>query len=367
MGLHRQRHPFPAPEAERLYKVLYSLDKQRTFTTGQPCNMYSFESDLHTSGKPTSHALDVPDATMDMMSIWEAIYLTLYSSKSKSATQAQRSSQVLSIKDSLEQWNTRFCNTRTSTHSRTNVHLRIELEYYRHTTMVLILRIAQEDDVGSKQLREHCRRALTCIMELGGTDPLSTTVLASLARVFRSSPIVAFMELVSSRLMTFVCQGLFDEEAGRDIELLQGVCNRLEVLQNADLPRSYYNRLQLGMSWAVSVLEGLREASKHPHSITSSDLDVASDGTSQGLDSGEVQATPNLDPASLSSLDVYPLQPVSQVNLPSRNFLASMEHGTEGVGPSSSFVNCNFARSTHEPTSLIRAVCLQSAWDIVKD
>lgn len=281
-------------ERERVFRVLYGMDKQRAFLTGGPCDLYHFDSDLElwqsVDTKPNevnSPSRKLLAAFDDMMMIWEEIYLKLYSTRAIAAGASYASSQVAGLKDLLAKWHehhpgvleTAMSHPPVGGHDVDDlVSIQFELRYCYHVTQVLVLRCERsEDERAQMQMRHHARTSLQLIVEMSnigdGTQPTPSRVakarLATLSRVLGSYPMIAFMDLVAFRLDAFIPsrpQPTNDlargesPDAEADIKLLHAVPRLVQGLQHADRPSTYLNRLGLGLGWAARVLDETRKA-----------------------------------------------------------------------------------------------------------
>ncbi|KAK7743289.1 hypothetical protein SLS53_004374 [Cytospora paraplurivora] len=294
-------------ERERVFRVLYGMDKQRAFLTGGPCDLYHFDSDLElwqsVAMKPNE--VDSPSRKLiaafdDLMMIWEEIYLKLYSARAIAAGAAYASSQVAGLKDLLIKWHEYHPGVLETTMSHPPsaedgdgsgiqhsigghdvddlVSMQFELRYCYHVTQVLVLRCERsEDERAQMQMRHHARTSLQLIVEMSnigdGTQPTPSRVakarLATLSRVLGSYPMIAFMDLVVFHLDQFIPnrpQPTNDptrgesQDAEADIKLLHAVPRLVQGLQHADRPSTYLSRLGLGLGWAARVLDETRKA-----------------------------------------------------------------------------------------------------------
>ncbi|KAI1370678.1 hypothetical protein F4677DRAFT_451188 [Hypoxylon crocopeplum] len=288
-------------ERERVFQVLYSMDKQRVFLTGDPCDLYHFDSDLELctskSDEVKSPCRRLVAAIDGMMIIWEEVYLKLYSARAIAAGAEYLSSQVAGLMQLLTKWHEYHpgvLETNASGSSFTenlvgsNIHhslevddlisLQLEVRYCYHVTHVLVLRCERSrDERAQVQMRHHARTCLQLIMEMGNIEggplPSPTHVikarLASLGRVLGTYPIVAFTDLAAFHLDEILtnrpppnsnsARGESDDVEA-DIKLLSAVPRLLQRLQHADCPTTYLNRLQAGLEWAVQVVEQTRRA-----------------------------------------------------------------------------------------------------------
>lgn len=285
-------------EREHVFRVLYVLDKQRAFLSGDPCDLYHFDSDLElwntTSNQVESPGQRLITAIDDMMIIWEEVYLKLYSARAMAAGAPYLSTQVAGLMQLLGRWHEHHpgvLETPTSTSSFGDNHvganiqhnlgghevhnlksLQLEMSYCYHVTHVLILRCERSrDERAQVQMRHHARTCLQLIREMGnmedGASPTpnqrAKTRLALLSRVLGTYPIVAFTDLITFHLDETLSGRLpptgplahpESDDIGADIELLNAILHLLQGLRHADRPGTYLNRLQEGLEWAARVL-----------------------------------------------------------------------------------------------------------------
>ncbi|KAK9421816.1 putative Zn(2)-C6 fungal-type domain-containing protein [Seiridium unicorne] len=313
LGLHLSKtHGNVAGESpkdrNRVFRVLYGLDKQRVFLTGDPCDLYHFDSDrgLWESEKSEPGEVESPNRKLivafdDMMIIWEEVYLKLYSARAVAAGVTFLSSQVSGLMQLLTKWHDSHPglieatasqlahggNTTIgpSTQSSLGGHdvedlvlMQLELRYCYHVTHVLVLRSDRnKDERIQTQILHHARACLRLVVEMGNLgDGVQLTPsrtakarVAALSRVLGSYPMVAFMDLVAFRLDEFIASRLQPgsdlahsepQDVAADMELLQAVPRILQGLQHPDRPSTYINRLRAGMGWAAWVLDETRKA-----------------------------------------------------------------------------------------------------------
>lgn len=330
LHLHDSTGDEDSAERKRLFRVLYAMDKQRVFLTGDPCNLYHFDSDLelwksdvarHGANEVASSMQRLLAASDDMMMIWEEAYLKLCSARAVSAGPAYSSGQVASLLQLLREWNEHHPGlvdiSSASTPPRKNGHgpervllTQSELEYCYHVTHVLVLRCDRERDSRAQaQLLVHARASLRLIVEMSnmgdGTaaspSQLVTARLASLGRMLRVYPIVAFLDLVAYHLDDIIPSGTRTRTRPQpttgpsrgetqsdkaDMDLFHAVLRILQRLRHADRPSTYLNSLHLGLYWATRVLDETRRASV---TASQSTLDPSGPGiglVSKSTDSG---------------------------------------------------------------------------------
>ncbi|TGJ87664.1 hypothetical protein E0Z10_g1096 [Xylaria hypoxylon] len=263
VGLHRSRtsegdaQVLEKGDRDRLFRVLYAMDKYRTFLTGHPCDLYLFdcegELDVIAEESPSTklnHAFD------HIMRIWEEIYLTLYSKRASVAGAKARAQRVSSMTDLALSWAQRYGGLMEPTDSGFESKLvsrRLELKYCYHITQVLILRCDGRSHI-QRQMLDHSRACIRVIASIANM-PVTTVGLASLARILQNYPIASFTELLRFHLHNLGRGGPPDEASNDDIELFRCINRSIKPMQHPDLPQTYLSRLVVGISWLLQVFE----------------------------------------------------------------------------------------------------------------
>ncbi|TGJ87328.1 hypothetical protein E0Z10_g1467 [Xylaria hypoxylon] len=302
MGIHRSKDRYQSEGADmtdvrgRLYRILYAMDKVRVFMTGQPCDLHLFDSDQHI-GPKRNHADDdhpISDAFDHLMTIWEEIYLNLYSSRAAQATTETRLLQMRFVTGSID----RFAQTHARLLSPSSANdtldtdlLRIELLYGYQVSQILVLRCDQDNEQSLSRMRDLARSSLGLILEVC-KPPLTTARFALLARMFRRYPMVAFAELVAFHLANHPTNDEFDAIALADVSLLRGIRDQLEMLQYDNLTHIFYARLSEGLAWALGTLEALAEALMRPLLRSQAQVEFSQ----QNQDSRRPTAEPSRNP-----------------------------------------------------------------------
>ncbi|KAI2780391.1 hypothetical protein F4815DRAFT_148196 [Daldinia loculata] len=264
LGLHRSRTSeddasHRQTEWERLFRVLYALDKQRAFMSGQTCDIHLFDSDL-TLGSINDNELPsrrLNNAFDHMMEIWEEVYLSLYSSRANTAGEAYRVRQARRMTQLVDEWNQQNHELITAIFPENTAELaniQLELKYCYHVTQVLCLRHDRQDELAQHQMRDHARICLRLVSEVGSPS-LTTTSLALLDRMLGNYPVVAFIELVAFYFNTLAKGEAPEPELEADLEILWAVCRYLQALHNPSFQTTYYPRLRDGLAWALENIE----------------------------------------------------------------------------------------------------------------
>lgn len=184
MGLqqsHGLRSGTPDIDAERrnIFWALYSMDKQRVFMTGQPCDIYLFDSDIqlrHSESGPATQHFTL--AYIHMMSLWEDIYMSLYSSRAARNGIPHRHSQVLRLSNRFQNWGTQhnqLLSKPVAEKVSAITNLRLELRYCFHVGHILIHRCHSQDSSRQQRINS-ARAALNIINELRAASPSISSV-----------------------------------------------------------------------------------------------------------------------------------------------------------------------------------------------
>ena len=258
----------PAMDAERinLFWTLFVNDKQRAFLTGQPCDLYLFDSDLRLQ-KPVAE--NSPQyfqlAHVHLMSLWEEVYLSLYSLRAARKGVAHRQEQVIKMSALLGNWSFQYkelLNKPSSEDTPLTANLRLELLYAYNISQILVHRCHPQDS-SRHQVLTSSRAALTIIRDVHQSDfTLGGTYL--LCRLIRRYPALAFHELQYHFLRTL-------DPATLDPHLLLGMRDALTALRHTGFPRAYYTRFHIGVEWSLALTTKLRHAVLQlPPSLTAS-------------------------------------------------------------------------------------------------
>ncbi|KOC13248.1 C6 transcription factor [Aspergillus flavus AF70] len=292
------------PERERLFWVVYTMDKQRAFLTGQPCDLYLFDSDiqLRSCGERAPFPLRLNAAYVHMMTIWEQIFINLYSSRAVFAGAADRSRQVQQLWGSLNEWNIKYHALLSSPILEKMADLapmQLELKYCFMVSQVLVHR-CDRNARSQQRYRDPARSALKLIAQVAG-DHRSITLArcAVLARMFRNYPLVAVHDLFS------FCLTVGEPDSTEDGQLIHETRRHLELLHYADFPQAYFARLEVGLKWCTDMLDTIKDCLSR--SAVAGDWG-AMDGSSTGLS--------DRTPPSESELSSIPPDAWASLNLP---------------------------------------------------
>ncbi|KAI1746040.1 hypothetical protein F4680DRAFT_400126 [Xylaria scruposa] len=253
-------------DKDRLFRVLYSVDKFRTFLTGNPCDLYLFDSEtqLDNGVEGESQSTRLNRAFDHMMRVWEEIYLSLYSARASFADVKSRAQRVSKMSDLVASWARRYDGLMESFDSDSNSELdprRLELQYCHHITQVLILRCDRRLQF-QKQVVDHAR---ICLRVIAGVVnmPVTTISLAALVRMLQNYTVVAFTELLRFHLHN-LSRVTADEMASEDVKLFRYIVRSIKAMQHPDSPQTYLSRLGVGLNWLLQVLETIAEYTREP-------------------------------------------------------------------------------------------------------
>ena len=200
MGLHRlprnSNGATSEEDAERteLFWALYVLDKERVFMTGQPCDIYFFETDmqlLECDIKCTPQHYTV--AHNHLMSLWEEIHISLYSSGARRKGSSHLFKQVTKLSKLFRNWGCKYkvlLKTPSSVEASAKDCYRSELKYCFHVGQILIHRCGHEET--SKQQRiNSVYSALNIIKDIHESSS-NISKVALLGRSVSSYPLCVF-------------------------------------------------------------------------------------------------------------------------------------------------------------------------------
>ncbi|EAU35969.1 predicted protein [Aspergillus terreus NIH2624] len=159
-----------AQTRQRLFWILYALDKQRVFLSGQAPDMYLFDSDFQ---PPLAEVGTAPTdrlhaASLQLMSLWEDIYLGLYSARAIRSSSEQRRDQVRALDRVCNEWEQQHQVLLKSSSSNNTLGvslMQMEAKYCYHVSKVLINRCDVSAD-GWQTTRDHALSALRSVTDV---------------------------------------------------------------------------------------------------------------------------------------------------------------------------------------------------------
>lgn len=255
MGLHQlprnSKGAMTETDAERteLFWALYGMDKERVFMTGQPCDFYFFDTDMQLlECEPEGTLQHYALAQTHMMSLWEEIYISLYSSGARRKGSEHRLKQVTKLTGLFRNWVHKYKVLLTAPlvgDASTRECFQLELKYCFHVGQILFNRCGREE-VNRQQRMNSAYSALNIIKDIHeGSANLGNVAL--LGRLFRSYPSVAFLDLHTKILEAP------DNKLKADVELLITTAEALHPLVDSNFPQAYYSRLHIGMMWCIKI------------------------------------------------------------------------------------------------------------------
>lgn len=347
LGLHRTNSSHTsthddATERERIFRVIYDLDKQRVFLSGQPCDLYMFDSDLiiAPTAKHESTSQQFQNAFNLLMEIWEEIYLALYSSRATAAGKPSRVRQMRHVAHLIEKWyqQNREVMEATLIHETEElVNMQLELKYCYHVSHILGLHDSCYNDHTQKELLSHARACLRLICEAGSSFTIST--MALLGRILSSYPVVAFMDLVSFHIDVLAKDDAPHAELEADFHMLWTVCHCVQMLMHPSLPMVYFTHLFNGLSWALGVLELMKTRSMNRSRLL---LDNRGDDSLNRQNSNVFIPVATLSPGLIST----------STDCPILSAFISMSNNTNIPQPEVELDSFNFSTPAAPPTGL---------------
>lgn len=172
MGL-QQSHSGPSDldtERKNIFWALYVMDKQRLYMNGRPCDLYLFDSDIQLPARDDASAVQSYNlAHIHMMTLWEEVYMSLYSSRALRKGDVQRQEQVCRLKGLICRWTAQhndLINRPEGDDSSATTILRLELMYCFHVVQILMYRYRGQDDSSKQQWRNSAQAALKILSSL---------------------------------------------------------------------------------------------------------------------------------------------------------------------------------------------------------
>ncbi|KAJ5689026.1 hypothetical protein N7462_003418 [Penicillium macrosclerotiorum] len=250
MGLHRSVGIVDdrALEArQRLFWIVYSMDKTRVFLGGHPPDLYLFNTEFQPrlSAPEMSVESQLRSAAAHIMTVWEEIYIGLYSVRAVRMGAEHRHNQV----DRLDHLCDKYLPLVPSQVSR-DPGLRLmqlEITYCYHVSKILIHRCHRTTEEW-QTTHEHAVFALQTITDVfeGPVTPGSCVVLS---RIFQNYPLVAFHDLCVRYLA-----GDGSDDVAAIVPRLINVRRQLSSLAHQDIRSAYITKLHLGVAWCIDLI-----------------------------------------------------------------------------------------------------------------
>ncbi|KAF4202161.1 hypothetical protein CNMCM8927_000590 [Aspergillus lentulus] len=257
----------PMDEERRdLYWTLFVMDKQRTCITGHPFDLhfYDYDVELVPEGASLTTAQQSRIMHIYMATLWEEIYISLYSARALRKGKAYQQSQV----DRLDRMAHKWCSRNPQLFSECPMDTlsveekwRLELRYAFHLGQVLIHSCSASPSSKQVGLR-NSQAAMRIIRELLKSAPTEAS-LALLCRLLRNYPLLA----VHSICIRFLEDPSVD--MAENLELIASVQEALGVLVDHNVPSCCLTRMEAGVAWYLDVVQIVRKI--HESSPVSSD------------------------------------------------------------------------------------------------
>ena len=162
-------------ERRNIFWALYVMDKQRVFMNGRPCDLYLFDSDIQLPIHDDASALQRYNlAHIHMMTLWEEVYVSLYSSRALRKGDIQRQEQICRLKSLVQRWTAQhndLIDGSEEDDSSVTTFIRLELMYCSHVIHILMYRYRCQDHSNEQQWRTSAHAALKIISNLRSVDP----------------------------------------------------------------------------------------------------------------------------------------------------------------------------------------------------
>lgn len=163
-------------ERGNLYWTLFVMDKQRTYISGRPFDIHFYDSDIEVISQETPSAdRQCHSAHIHMMSIWEEIYIRLYSLRAFRKGPSYRQRQVAKLDCLTTEWCTRNSDLLAKHSPEEKLSIKnwlIELKYCFHLARILIHRCSDEK-ISKQIVLDNSRAALReiqCVFNSAHTE-----------------------------------------------------------------------------------------------------------------------------------------------------------------------------------------------------
>ncbi|KAJ5891590.1 uncharacterized protein N7473_007818 [Penicillium subrubescens] len=257
MGLHRcvgMANDSVLEARQRLFWILYVMDKTRVFLSGHSPDLHLFDSEfqLRLSDSQMSVASDFHCVMAHMMTVWEEIYIGLYSARAVRLGAEYRHSQVDRLDRMCDE-----CQPLIPLQESSDPGLRLmqlEVRYCFHVSKILIHRCHRMTG-GWQRCHEHAVSALQIITDVF-EQPATPGSCVILGRIFQNYPLVAFHDLC----LRYLTEGLVDVAAM--LPRLINVRRQLSSLEHKGLPSAYFTKLNLGVTWCTDLMSVVNNSSK---------------------------------------------------------------------------------------------------------
>ena len=172
MGLQRISDAPQDTERANVFWTLYIMDKERTFMSGIPCEIYLFDSDIRLSEQGIGSTVPrYQIALIHMMSLWEEIHIVLYSSRIGRESISRNDDKVLKLHTRLAAWGYKYADLLSNSQKNGPLfpYLRQELKYVFHVSQILVHRCGNSETSRQRSMSS-ARAALKILKEIHGTS-----------------------------------------------------------------------------------------------------------------------------------------------------------------------------------------------------
>ena len=251
MGLHQQetepssRNKKEALERKYVFWTLYIIDKSISINLGIPCCLPSFDCAVELpKDDPANPFLKQLRARVELASIQEDIYRSLYSSQACRRGDLEASSQQSRLDRELTTWirdKAELCTDDIGGNNRSspkNFQAGIALSYTYHSTRILLHRAGNKPS-DQEQCREDARACLHIFTRLNRHSASVESAIAS-RQIIRDHPLIPFFILFAN-----VIRDSPLEDSAQDLHLMLLATDVLQHMELFAKDRSHIPQLLL--------------------------------------------------------------------------------------------------------------------------
>ncbi|KAJ6090093.1 hypothetical protein N7467_005309 [Penicillium canescens] len=255
MGLHRSVgvDETALQSRERLYWILYGMDKSRVFLSGNSPDLHFFDSEFQPrqSTADSSPEMQLHATAAYMMTVWEEIYIGLYSARAVRSGAEYRRDQVHRLQ--------RLCDEALPLIPSLRSHnpglrlMQLEIKYCYHVSKSLIHRCDRTAE--QRQItHDHAVSALQIMIDVFEESATPSSCLV-LGRMFQNYPLVAFHDLCV-RYLT----GDGTVDSATLIPRLMNVRRQLSCIDHQEVSSAYLTKLHHGVTWCTELISMVSDA-----------------------------------------------------------------------------------------------------------
>ncbi|KAJ5426016.1 hypothetical protein N7465_001086 [Penicillium sp. CMV-2018d] len=259
---------------ERLYWILYDMDKARVFFSGNSPDLHFFDSEFQPrlSTSDISPEVHFHAIASHMMTVWEEIYIGLYSARAVRSGANYRKDQVHRLQ--------RLCDESLPlipplrSHSPGLRLMQLEVKYCYHVSKSLIHRCDQTNE-GRQITHDHAVSALQMMTDVF-EEPVTPSSCLVLGRMFQNYPLVSFHDLCVRYLTG---DGAVDSAS--IIPRIMNLRRQLGSIDHQEVSSAYATKLHQGVGWCADLVSIVFDAGQSwqpgPFLLTPSTTNDSSD------------------------------------------------------------------------------------------